>query len=179
VGRDVPFWLTAVLLLWTNWRVGANWIIAISELSVPGKQAFYHHFLDKTYPHNVKLANFTSAPSPGFFISILLVALLIVVDTLLTVFYFLGSDVVSAIAKYLLLFVALFVLALNLDFSGLSQKIRTRAMGGETVDGGDAWRVYDSSFLLSPLPFFILAGLIWAYDEIGPIHAWIKMLGLL
>lgn len=182
VSRDLPFWLTAILLLWANWRIAANWIVAITELSLPGDQAFYHHFLDESYPRGMKrfIGAATSGPGPaGFYLSILLLVVFLGLDILLVIFYFVGSNVISVLAKYLVLLVALFVLTLNVDFSGLAQKMRARAQKDGEVEDTMAWRVYDI-FLVPAWLFFIPAGLLWAYDSyrsIDAIRAWFRMHG--
>jgi hypothetical protein len=77
------------------------------------------------------------------------------------------------------LLVALFVLALDIDFSGLSQKIRALAEKDGEVEEAATWRAYDVFFVPAWL-FFIPVVLLWTYDSyrsIDTFRTWLRMHG--
>jgi hypothetical protein len=163
---EVEFVSFAVLLLLINWRVGANWIVAISALSDERDKAFYFHFLERKVPFRVHEVTSGITIPEEFFWAIAALGL----QVLFIILFFFAGPLISTLAKYGMAFIAVGVFCWNVDLANLSKKFARRINLGP-INDMETYRITDKAPLLI---FLTLPVIVWVWDIVERVYPWVK-----
>lgn len=157
------------VLLWINWRAGANWIIAISQLSLPlNGTSFYFDFLDGQIPLGVARVGSGSVTIPS---SALALILAVALEVIFLASFIFGGHLVAAVGRFGLLSVWLGIVWWNFDLGGYAEKIRWR------IGAGYSYNEMQIDRGLDRLPFLKLSftpAAVWIVQFGELIYHWRK-----